>query len=216
MTQTELDAAYNQSVYAPNLEQVLARQAANNAIAREQLGDPRRYAYDDHPTEGLDLYPTAAPNAPIHLFIHGGTWRFGKAKNNACAAESFVHADAHFVVPDFSSVSEFDGDLMPLVDQLRRAVAWVHAHARESFGGDPDRIYLSGFSSGGHLAAALLTTDWSKTVNLPSALVVRPRIQSLRTHRNPRLPPRPHWPRRPLPNHSHPLSPHLNLLQFNN
>jgi arylformamidase len=43
---------------------------------------------------------------------------------------------------------------------LRRAVAWLHANAAR-FGGDPARLHIAGSSSGGHLAAVLLTTDWS-------------------------------------------------------
>ena len=49
---------------------------------------------------------------------------------------------------------------------MRRAVAWVHRNAK-SFGGDPNRIYVSGHSSGGHLAGVILTTDWPKDFNLP-------------------------------------------------
>jgi arylformamidase len=91
--------------------------------------------------------------------VHGGTWRFGVAADNAFFAETFVKAGISVVVPDFSSVDEFDGNLEGLVDQLQRAVKWVHAHAGE-FGGDPERHYLSGFSSGAHLASVLLTSDW--------------------------------------------------------
>ena len=43
---------------------------------------------------------------------------------------------------------------MPMADQVRRAVAWVYRNAR-SFGGDPERIYVSGHSSGAHLAGVV-------------------------------------------------------------
>ena len=51
-------------------------------------------------------------------------------------------------------------DLDELVRQCRAAIAWIHRHARE-WGGDPDRITVSGHSAGGHLVAMLLATDWS-------------------------------------------------------
>jgi len=70
------------------------------------------------------------------------------------------------VVPDFINVIEANGNLTVMADQVRRAVAWVHRNAR-SFGGDPDRIYVSGHSSGGHLAGVVLVTDWRKEFNLP-------------------------------------------------
>jgi arylformamidase len=59
-----------------------------------------------------------------------------------------------------------DGNLLVMADQVRRAVAWVRRNAA-SFGGDPERLYISGTSSGGHLAAVALTTDWTRDFGLP-------------------------------------------------
>ena len=166
MDQAELDAAYDQSVYAPNLQQIVKRYATNSEGVRARLGPPRRHAYGATPIEGLDIYMTKRPNSPINIFIHGGAWRVELAKNNAFAAELFVHAGAHFVVPDFAWVQDVGGSLTPMAEQVRRAVAWVQRNA-PSFGGDPNRIYVSGHSSGGHLAGVILTTDWPKDFNLP-------------------------------------------------
>ena len=166
MDQVELDAAYDQSVYAPNLQQIVKRYATNSERVRARLGAPRRYAYGTSPIEGLDVYVTKHPSAPVNIFIHGGAWRVGLAKDYAFAAELFVQAGAHFVVPDFAWVQDVGGSLMPMAEQVRRAVSWVHRNA-PSFGGDPQRIYVSGHSSGGHLAGVILTTDWTKDFNLP-------------------------------------------------
>jgi arylformamidase len=166
LDQAELDAAYDQSVYAPNLQQVLKRYATNSESVRARLGAPRRYAYGPAASEGLDLYPTRRADAPVNIFIHGGAWRSGLAKDYGFPAEMFVRAGAHFVVPDFSNVLEAGGSLMPMAEQVRRAVAWVRRNAR-SFGGDPERIYVSGHSSGAHLAGVILTTDWRKDYDLP-------------------------------------------------
>jgi arylformamidase len=170
MDQAELDAAYDQRVYAPNILQVLKRCASNSAAARARLGAPRRYAYGPTPVEGLDVYATPRANAPINIFIHGGAWRDGLAKDFGYPAELFVRAGAHYVVPDFINVVESGGNLMPMAEQVRRAVAWVYRNAR-SFGGDPERIYVSGHSSGGHLAGVILTTDWRRDFDLPADIV---------------------------------------------
>lgn len=166
MDQAELDAAYDQSVYAPNLRQIVKRYGTNSEAVRARLGAPQRYSYGPTPIEGLDVYMTKRPNAPINIFIHGGAWRGGLAKDYGYAAELFVHAGAHYVVPDFINVMEAGGSLMPMARQVRSAVAWVRRNAR-SFGGDPERIYVSGHSSGGHLAGVILTTDWRKDFDLP-------------------------------------------------
>jgi arylformamidase len=52
MDQVELDAAYDQSVYAPNLQQIVKRYATNSEGVRARLGAPRRYAYGPTPIEG--------------------------------------------------------------------------------------------------------------------------------------------------------------------
>jgi arylformamidase len=170
LDQAELDAAYDQAVWAPNREQIVRRYATQSEAARARLGAPRRFAYGPTPVEGLDLYATTRADAPINVFIHGGAWRAGLAKNYAFAAELFVRAGAHFVVPDFAAVQDVGGSLMPMADQVRRAVAWVYRNA-PSFGGDPERLYVSGHSSGAHLAGVVLTTDWAREFNLPANVV---------------------------------------------
>src|SRR3954471_14236323 len=169
MDQTELDAAYDQVKYAPNLPQITKRYATNSDAVRARLGAPRRYSYGPSPIEALDLYVTDRANAPINIFIHGGAWRGGLAKDFGYPAELFVHAGAHYVVPDFINVLEANGNLMMMAEQVRRAVGWVYRNAK-SFGGDPNRLYLSGHSSGGHLAGVVLTTDW-KEFGLPQDVV---------------------------------------------
>jgi arylformamidase len=170
MDQAELDAAYDQSKYAPNLQQIVKRYATNSEAVRARLGAPRRFAYGPTPAEGLDLYPTKRPNAPVHVFIHGGAWRSGLARDYAFPAELFVQAGAHYVALDFVNVIETGGNLLPMADQVRHAVAWVYRNAK-SFGGNPDRIFVSGHSSGGHLAGVVLTTDWRREFDLPADIV---------------------------------------------
>lgn len=170
MDQKELDDAYDQRVYAANVPQILARYKTNSDAARAKLGQPRRYAYGPAPVEGLDVYVTKRANAPINILIHGGAWRGEVAKDYAFPAELFVNAGAHYVVPDFAPVQDHGDSLLPMADQVRRAVAWVYNNAG-AFGGDPNRIYVSGHSSGGHLAGCVLVTDWKKEFNLPVGLV---------------------------------------------
>jgi arylformamidase len=168
--QVELDAAYDQASYAPNREQLLKRWASNSEQTRLRLGPPERFTYGLAEIETLDVFPTKRPNAPIFVFIHGGAWRSGKAADVAFPAELFVNAGAHYVVPDFDWVQTRDGDLMPIADQIRRAIAWVYRNAAR-FGGDPARLYVGGHSSGGHLAAVALSTDWHAAFGLPADMI---------------------------------------------
>ncbi len=170
MDQAALDAAYDQSKYAPNQEFLRIRRNASAAIAREKLPAPKRFPYGPTPVEGLDVYLTDRPNAPINVFIHGGAWRNGMASEFAAYAEIFVRAGAHCVIVDFTNVDEAGGDLFPMVEQVRKATAWVYRNAA-SFGGNPDRLYVSGHSSGGHLTGNIVVTDWEKDFGLPQTIL---------------------------------------------
>jgi arylformamidase len=170
MDQRALDDAYDQAVYAPNHAHVLARRVAICALARAALGEPLRLAYGSAEIEQLDVHRTKRPNAPVNIFIHGGTWRNGRSADFAFLAELFVNAGVHSVILDFSSVEDVSGNLMVLANQVRNAIAWVYKNAT-SFGGDPNRIYVSGHSSGGHLAGCVVTTHWQRDFGLPNDVV---------------------------------------------
>jgi arylformamidase len=106
----------------------------------------------------------------VFIFIHGGAWRSGRSKEFAAPAEMFLAAGAHYVVPDFAWVQDVAGNLMVLADQVCRAVAWVYRNAA-LFDGDRNRVYIGGQSSGGHLAAVVLTTDWQRHFDLPADII---------------------------------------------
>jgi arylformamidase len=185
--QQALDDAYDQAVYAPNRSQVNTRLAVASRLARERLGAPRRETYGPSAIEQLDIYLAPAEDAPLIVFLHGGAWQSGTAADHAYGAEVFVRAGAHFVVPDFAPVQDVGGSLFPMVDQVRRAVAWVHRHAA-SLGGDPDRIHVVGKSSGSHLGGCVAITDWRKDFGLPADIVKSYTLQSgMYDLRGPRL-----------------------------
>ena len=156
--QQQLDDAYDQAVYAPNREQVIGRWRSSSELARRRLGEPLRFAYGPSEVEALHVYRSARPNAPVHVHIHGGAWRSRSAADYAFGAETLVRAGAHLAVPDFIGVVEAGGSLFTLAEQVRRALEWVCRNAA-TFGGDPGRVYVSGSSSGAHLAGVMATTD---------------------------------------------------------
>src|ERR671935_2992066 len=136
--QEALDRAYDQSAYAPNRDQLLARIAHTSELVRRRLGPPDRHAYGDAAIEGLDLYRTKAERAPINVFVHGGAWRGGLARDYAFPAEMFVCAGAHYAALDFNNVLETGSDLLPMAEQVRRGIGWVCKNA-ERLGADPRR-----------------------------------------------------------------------------
>ncbi|HZP76438.1 MAG TPA: alpha/beta hydrolase [Pseudolabrys sp.] len=167
LDQIELDASYDQSVYAPLIGQITKRFVSASAAARVRLGAPKRLAYGSTLIEAVDVFTGKRANAPIFVFIHGGAWLRGEAKAYHFIADLFVNAGVNLVLLDFINVGEADGDLTVMADQVRRGIAWTYKNAA-SFGGDAGRLYIGGHSSGGHLAGVALVTDWQKDFGLPA------------------------------------------------
>jgi arylformamidase len=175
--QIELDAAYDQGAYAPLQGQIQARFDANSEEARRRLGNPRRESYGPGNNEKLDIFRSPSSPAPVLVFVHGGAWRRGAAKDYHYLAENFVTAGAHFVVLDFNNAEESNGDIRVMADQVQRAILWVYRNAA-SFGGDPNRLYAVGQSSGAHLTGVALTTDWEKAHRVPADILKGGILQS--------------------------------------
>lgn len=111
------------------------------------------YAKVGDQTLKLDLARPKAPGKyPGVICIHGGGWRAGdKASLDALtkrlAKEGFVAVTVQYrFAPK---------DLFPAqVDDVRTAVRWLRAHAKE-LQLNPERIGAIGFSAGGHLSLLL-------------------------------------------------------------
>lgn len=167
-TQEDLDRAYDQGPWAPNSPKISARNALKRELALERLGEPEVFAYGPGEVEKLELYRAAGENPPIQIYIHGGAWRSGTARGQAHQAPKYVASGAHFIALDFDNV--MTAGLDGMVDQVRRAIVWVYENA-DQIGGDRDRIYISGHSSGGHLGGVMMVTDWNGLYGVPADII---------------------------------------------
>ena len=170
MDQAQLDDAYTNRVYAPNIDRVAEQIQSRNEDAMARLGPPSVIPYGPGPMQTLTVYGADRTGAPVMVYLHGGTWRFGTATQYAYLAESFVNRGASMALVDFDAVEEAENGLSTLAGQVRDAVAWTYRNAQR-FGGDPERIFVSGHSSGGHLAGLVLTTNWPESHGLPDTIV---------------------------------------------
>lgn len=170
-TQAELDRAYDQRAWVADVDEINRAYADESAAVRADLKHFEKH-YGPGDDDTLDVFPagvTTYANAasPIHVHLHGGSWRFHGKHDVSFIAPVFVAAGAAFVAPNFSLIPKVR--LPEMIAQLRRAIAWVYANAA-SFGGDANNIHLSGHSSGAHLAGVLLTTDWT-ALGLPADVI---------------------------------------------
>lgn len=167
--QAALDDAYDQSKYAPNQAAIKDRRVLMSRIARARLGPAETISYGPTPIETFDLYRAPGSNRPLVVYVHGGAWRNGSAKEFAFLAEVFVDAGISFAALDFVQIDDCAGDLLTMIGQVQRATAQIATTALD-LGADPERLHLVGHSSGSHLASCLLTTDWQGDFGLPRTL----------------------------------------------
>lgn len=157
-TQNELDRAYDQRAWASNAAELIESYARLSAEVRDAHPHHADIAYGPGADETLDWFPAEGDGRAIHIHLHGGAWRALGKSDVSFVAPALTARGVHVVAPDFTNLPA--ARMPDMVDQLIRAVMFVHRNA-EQFGGDPDRLFISGHSSGAHLCAVLLTHDWS-------------------------------------------------------
>jgi arylformamidase len=167
--QAALDAQYNNRKRFPDYIDRFAAWGDWSQGTRNKLKCRLDVAFGAHHMESLDIFPAEQSGAPIYVFIHGGYWYSLDKSEFSYVAEGMVPHGVTTVVNNY--VLAPNGNMDEIVRQNRAALAWIWRNATD-FGADPDRIYVTGHSAGGHLAGMLLATDWPKfEAGLPRDLV---------------------------------------------
>jgi arylformamidase len=168
-TKAEIERNFDQRGWIgnANAEAIIARCAAASRATRDRLAHRANLRYGPGADETLDVFTTERANAPVQIFVHGGAWK-NFSKDDVCyVADAFVPAGVHVVILNFTNLPI--ARLPQMVAQVRDGIEWVYRNAR-SFGGDPARLYLAAHSSGAHLSAMALVTDWAAR-GLPADLI---------------------------------------------
>ncbi len=166
--QDALNRQYDQRALVPHADAYLARYARESARVRATLDCRLDVPYGPSDDEKLDIFPAKAAGAPVLVYIHGGAWTRSHKDGNSYQAPALVNAGAAFVSVNFGLVPSVSLD--EIVRRCRAAVEWTYRNAAD-FGADPDRLYVAGHSSGGHLTGMLAVTDWAGGSGLPEDAV---------------------------------------------
>ena len=152
----DYEAEYNNRARVPEHAEIFARWARAAEDYRAQAMQERRaelgLMYGSSLRQFIDLFsPRPDVTAPLALFIHGGYWR-------SLDPSMFSHMargiNAHGV-----AVGVVGYDLCPevtvaeIIDQIRHACLFLWLRTGR-------RMMVYGHSAGGHLAGAMVATDW--------------------------------------------------------
>ena len=163
----EMEHQFNPRVSVAEYPRLKVTREKASEAARARLKHFRNVRYGSGPRALLDVFPAERPGAPVQVHIHGGYWRGGSKDACSFIAEPFVEAGATLVLLEYDLCPQVT--VPDIVRQTREGIAWVWRHAAD-YGADPGRLYLSGSSAGGHLAALALNHRWEED-GLPADVV---------------------------------------------
>ncbi len=116
--------------------------------------------YGPHQRQRIDLFPSpsAGPDAPTLIAIHGGLWFLFDRWMMHFLVPAFTAAGVHVACPGYRLAPKHT--LGEIVADCRGAVACLQAEA-SAHGLNPGRFSVLGHSAAGQLAAVLAATDWT-------------------------------------------------------
>jgi len=126
-------------------------------------------SYGDDPMQSVLVFPAKRPTGPVLVFYHGGNWTNGSKDWFTFLAPLLNARGITFVSVGYR--------LAPTVmfpegweDGLRGFDVAVRCIAK--FGGDPNRMFVSGHDAGAHYAALMaLKAGWRDALSLPMDVV---------------------------------------------
>jgi acetyl esterase/lipase len=123
----------------------------NTFINRNAFNLKSDIQYGPGERQRLDVYsPKGTTRAPVLIFVHGGGWYRGSKDEYPFFGDAFVEKGFVTVIISYRVAPQ--AVFPAFVQDVASSVRWVKDNIA-NLGGDPDRIYLMGQSSGAHIAS---------------------------------------------------------------
>jgi arylformamidase len=157
MTAIDYEVEYNNRARVPEHAEIFARWARDAEDYRAEALKAGRaelgLAYGDSPRQTMDIFmPAAGDAAPLAMFIHGGWWRSLEPSSFSHMARGLNQHGVSVAVPGYDLCPQIS--IAGIIDQIRHACLFLW----QRFG---KRVTVCGHSAGGHLAGAMVATDWA-------------------------------------------------------
>ncbi len=153
-----------------NLTLLLIGLVSVTAARAENVKRNIPYAEPANERQMLDVYaPDNAKDLPVVLWIHGGGWQGGDKTSTHAKPKAFADKGYVFVSTNYRLLPSVD--METIVRDVAKSIHWVRDHIAE-YGGDPERLVVTGHSAGAQLAALLCTDDrYLKAEGLTLAII---------------------------------------------
>lgn len=160
----DYESEYNNRQRVPEHGAITARWAEASIKVRAEIASDRDIPYGSHPRQRYDLFhPPGNPAvAPLAVYVHGGYWQRGDRADFSFVARELTARGVRVALPSYRlcpevRVADTTADIRSFL-----AALWTRVGRRP---------VVSGHSAGGHLAAAMLATDWGSVDGVPRDLV---------------------------------------------
>ncbi|MFE3872727.1 alpha/beta hydrolase [Flavobacterium sp. ZS1P70] len=87
---------------------------------------------------------------PVLIFVHGGNWNSGRKGTYDLLGRNFARKGVITVIPDYTLSPNADYDAM--AQEVAQVIRWTKNNSIK-YNGNPNSIYVTGHSAGGHLVA---------------------------------------------------------------
>jgi arylformamidase len=151
MNRAELDAAYNNGDAVPDSPRFLKRWREASERVRARPDAQLDIVYGERPRARLDYFPAGTMWPALFVFIHGGYWQRNEKETFAFVAEGPLHHGIDVATVGYTLAP--DASLTDIVGEIHQALDYLCAQA-DTLGFDCERLYVGGWSAGGHLTAA--------------------------------------------------------------
>ncbi len=169
MSEELVTKAYSVMDTIPDSLGWLAKNRARSFELANKLQPHKDIPYGSEECQRLDIYlPKEASNAPVLIDIHGGGWCTGSKNARAIPAKTVTEHGAIWVTIDYGFAPTYTID--QIIDHVRTAISWVYKNINR-YGGDQERMFITGNSAGAHLAATALMTGWHEAYRVPQDVI---------------------------------------------